>query len=150
MRCEGSSRIFCKIHYRAFASPTAPKNGIGRCTLTLQPLSAFLGQKASAPAPEIEWPVWIDKVDRTADIFRYVNFMLPYTTPNVLDRPILERIAKIGIGPGKPWNLAELKPEIRLAIEDGVADALKRIAQTIPDVHDATRLLDWALVIRRN
>ena len=35
MRCEGSSRIFCKIHYRAFASPTAPKNGIGRCTLTL-------------------------------------------------------------------------------------------------------------------
>ncbi len=31
----GSSRIFCKIHYRAFASPTAPKNGIGRCTLTL-------------------------------------------------------------------------------------------------------------------
>ena len=72
--------------------------------------------------------MWIDKVDRTADIFRYVNFMLPYTTPNVLDRPILERIAKIGIGPGKPWNLAELKPEIRLAIDDGVADALKRIA----------------------
>ena len=94
--------------------------------------------------------MWIDKVDRTADIFRYVNFMLPYTTPNVLDRPILERIAKIGIGPGKPWNLAELKPEIRLAIDDGVADALKRIAQTIPDVHDATRLLDWALVIRRD
>ncbi len=36
VRCEGSSRIFCKIHYRAFASPTAPKNGMGRCTLTLQ------------------------------------------------------------------------------------------------------------------
>jgi len=34
VRCERSSRIFCKIHYRAFASPTAPKNGIGRCTLT--------------------------------------------------------------------------------------------------------------------
>ena len=34
MRCEGSSRIFCKIHYRAFASPTGPKNAIGRCTLT--------------------------------------------------------------------------------------------------------------------
>ena len=32
---QPSSRIFCKIHYRAFASPTAPKNGIGRCTLTL-------------------------------------------------------------------------------------------------------------------
>ena len=25
VRCEGSSRIFCKIHYRAFASPKAPK-----------------------------------------------------------------------------------------------------------------------------
>jgi hypothetical protein len=106
----------------------------------LQPLSAFLGQKASAPAPEIEWPVWIDKVDRTADIFRYVNFMLPYTTPNVLDRPILERIAKIGIGPGKPWNLAELKPEIRRAIEEGVADGLKLIGETIPKVRDAAKL----------
>jgi hypothetical protein len=36
VRCEGSSRIFCKIHYRAFASPTAPKNGIARCTLTFE------------------------------------------------------------------------------------------------------------------
>ena len=32
VRCEGSSRIFCKIHYRAFASPTAPKNRFGPCT----------------------------------------------------------------------------------------------------------------------
>ena len=66
--------------------------------------------------------------------------MLTYTTPNVLDRPILERIAKIGIGPGKPWNLAELKPEIRRAIEEGVADGLKLIGETIPKVRDAAKL----------
>jgi hypothetical protein len=106
----------------------------------LQPLSAFLGKTAPVAAPEIEWPVWIDKVDRTADIFRYVNFMLPFTTPNPLDRPILGRIAQIGIGPGKPWHLAEMKPEIRRAIEDGVADGLRLINETIPKVHDAAKL----------
>jgi hypothetical protein len=106
----------------------------------LQPLSAFLDQPAPAAAPEIQWPVWIDKVDKTADIFRYVNFMLPYTTPNPLDQPILERIARIGIAPGKPWNLAAMNPEMRQAIEDGVADGLKLIGETIPKVHDAAKL----------
>ena len=41
VRCEGSSRIFCKIHYRAFASPTAPKNRLSRCTLTPIQSAAF-------------------------------------------------------------------------------------------------------------
>jgi hypothetical protein len=106
----------------------------------LQPLSAFLGKTAPVAAKEIKWPVWIDKVDRTADIFRYVNFMLPYTKPNPLDRPILDRIARIGIGPGKSWNLEEMKPEVRRAIEEGVADGLKLIGDTIPKVHDASKL----------
>jgi hypothetical protein len=39
--CEESSQIFCKIHYRAFASPTAPKNRLGRCTLTPIQSAAF-------------------------------------------------------------------------------------------------------------
>jgi len=111
----------------------------------LQPLSAFLGQKPSAPAPEIEWPMWTEKVDRTADIFRYVNFMLPYTTPNVLDRPILERIAKIGIGPGKPWNLAEMKPEIRRAIEEGVAARCARSSAGLQQEQIHHYLPAWAV-----
>ena len=41
VRCEESSRIFCKIHYRAFASPTTPKNRLGRCTLTPTQSAAF-------------------------------------------------------------------------------------------------------------
>jgi|694.fasta_scaffold88785_3 hypothetical protein len=41
VRCEESSRIFFKIHYRAFASPTAPKNRLGRCTLTPIQSAAF-------------------------------------------------------------------------------------------------------------
>lgn len=106
----------------------------------LQPLSAFLGETAPAAAPGIQWPAWIDKVDKTADIFRYVNFMLPYTQPNPMDQPTLERIARIGIGPGKPWNLAEMTPEMRQAIEDGVTDGLQVIRETIPKVHDAAKL----------
>ena len=66
MRCEGSSRIFCKIHYRAFASPTGPKNAIGRCTLTYsypaywsassrEPLRSTIGIAAVRTAIEYEY-----------------------------------------------------------------------------------------------
>ena len=106
----------------------------------LQPLSTFLGQPAPSPASEVDWPVWIDKVDRTADIFLYVNFMLPYTRPHLLDQPTLDRIARIGIAPGKPWDLTKMSPDLRQAIEGGVADGLKLINATISEIRDAARL----------
>lgn len=103
----------------------------------LQPLSAFLGKPAPAPAPEIRWPVWVADVDKTIGIFRYVNFLLPFTTANPLDQPILDRMAKIGIAPGKPWDPDKMDPVLKKAIEDGVADGLKLINDTIPSVRDA-------------
>jgi hypothetical protein len=106
----------------------------------LQPLSAFLGQPAPLPAAEVDWPVWIDKVDRTAEIFRYVNFLLPFTRPHPLDQPTLDRIARIGIAPGKPWDLTKMNPDLRQAIEDGVADGLKVISEKIPEIRDAAKL----------
>jgi hypothetical protein len=106
----------------------------------LQPLSAFLGQPAPSPAAEVDWPVWIDKVDRTAEMFRYVNYLLPFTRPHPLDQPMLDRIARIGIAPGKPWDLTKMNPELRQAIEDGVADGLKLISETIPEIRDAAKL----------
>jgi hypothetical protein len=103
----------------------------------LQPLSSFLGKPAPAAPPKIKWPAWVAEVDKTIDIFTYVNFMLPYTKPNAMDEPTLERIAKIGIAPGKPWEPAKMDPEMRKAIEEGVADGLKLIKETIPTLKTA-------------
>jgi hypothetical protein len=106
---------------------------------TLQPLSAFLGQPAPVPAPAVQWPAWVEEVDKTSDIFRYVNFLLPFTTPHPLDKPILERMAKIGIAPGQPWDLSKVDPAMKQAIEEGVADGLKLVNDTIPTVRDAAK-----------
>ncbi len=107
---------------------------------SLQPLSAFLGQPAPAPAPKLDFPVWVEGVDKTADIFRYVNFLLPFTVANEMDKPILARMAKIGIAPGKPWDLSKLDPALREAIVAGTADGLQQVNEGVPTVRDAGNL----------
>ena len=106
----------------------------------LQPLSSFLGKPVPAAAPEINWPAWVPEVEKTIDIFRYVNFLLPYTTPNDMDKPVLDRMAKIGIAPGQPWEPTKMEPAIRKAIEDGVADGLKAANDAITKAPASTKL----------
>ena len=108
--------------------------------IKLQPLSAYLGEPAPPPAPALDFPAWVSGVENTADIFRYVNFMLPFIAPNDADKPMLDRIAKIGIAPGKPWDLAKMDPTMRKAIEDGVADAQKIIEANVHDTLDSSKL----------
>lgn len=108
--------------------------------IKLQPLSAHLGQSAPPPAPALDFPAWVPGVENTPDIFRYVNFMLPFTVPHPNDKPTLDRIAKIGIAPGKGWDFAAMAPELRKAIEDGVADARKAIAENVSKTVEASKL----------
>jgi hypothetical protein len=108
--------------------------------IKLQPLSAYLGRPAPAPAPALNFPAWVPGVEATPDIFRYVNFMLPFTVPNAQDKPTLDRIAKIGIAPGKPWDLAAMDAGSRKAIEEGVADAKKAIEENVRNTLDSSKL----------
>jgi len=95
----------------------------------LQPLSEFLGQPAPKPAPQIDWPAWDGSKVKTEDFFGYVNFLLPFTRPYPDDKPMLDRIARIGIAPGKPWEPAKMSAETRKSIQDGIADAMKEMEE---------------------
>ena len=90
----------------------------------LQPLSAFLGKTAPPAAPAIEWKAWKEGVETTEEFWSYVNFLLPHTTPNPEDKPILDRMAKLGLVAGQVWNPASLDKEVREAIAAGIKDAL--------------------------
>jgi hypothetical protein len=97
----------------------------------LQPLSSFLGQTAPAPAPEVDWLPWKDGLENTPEFWDYTNFLLQFTVPNAQDKPVLDRMAKIGVG-----AKVDLSPEIKAAMAQGVADAqaeFKKAAQTITD-----------------
>jgi hypothetical protein len=54
---------------------------------------------------------------------------LQFTKPNAADKPMLDRLARIGIAPGQPWEPAKMSPEVRKAIQDSIADAGKELEQ---------------------
>jgi len=66
--------------------------------------------------------------------------MLAYTKPNPADQPTLDEIAKIGVGPGKPWDPATMDPAMKSAIQQGIDDAQKKIAEVVGATKDGSKL----------
>lgn len=86
-------------------------------------LSAFTGQPAPSPAPAIEWPPFDKKLVMEEDPFRYLDFLLQFC-PSVPEEAALRaRFAKIGIAPGKPFDVSPeslwTKAELKLAVIEG-------------------------------
>jgi len=84
----------------------------------VEPLSHYVKQKAPAPAPKITWPKPTPTMSETPDLFRYLNFMLAFTPPQDVEKDLLARFAKIGIGAGQPFDLKTLTADQRKALED--------------------------------
>ncbi|MBB1090487.1 DUF1254 domain-containing protein [Rhodopseudomonas palustris] len=97
------------------------------------PLSKFLGRAAPAAAPAVQWPM-IDKELAAKDPFTYLNFLLtftPATGPAAVEAPMRARFAKIGILPGKPFNVRALSAAQKEELEAGVKSGLEKIKATI-------------------
>lgn len=89
----------------------------------LQALSAFAKTPAPAPAPAISFPPWDKAKALGPDFVGYLNFLLQFSQPTpAVEVPLMARFATIGVGPGKPFDLAALTPEAREAIVGGAAD----------------------------
>jgi hypothetical protein len=102
----------------------------------LQPLSAYLGKPAPNAAPVIEWKPWKEGVETTDEFWAYVNFLLPFTTPNPQDKPVQDRMAKIGLVAGKPWDSSSLGKDVSAAIEAGMKDALAELKKGSTHITD--------------
>jgi hypothetical protein len=92
-----------------------------------QLLSEFLGQPGSKAAPAIDFikPLTPDTQKISLEFFNILNFILSFTTTGPSETALMERFAKIGVGAGKTFDAAKLTPEMRQAIEQGIADAWK-------------------------
>jgi hypothetical protein len=102
----------------------------------LQSLSAYLGKPAPEPAPAIEWMPWKDGVETTDGFWAYVNFLLPLTTPNPQDKAVQDRMAKIGLAPGKAWDPSALGKDVSAAIAEGMKDALAELKKGSTHITD--------------
>jgi hypothetical protein len=91
----------------------------------VQPLSAFLNQPAPPAAPVIDFakPLTPDQQKTAPEFFNILNFVMRDTPTLPTEKDLRARFATIGIGPEGAFNAAELTPEMRTAVEAGMADA---------------------------
>ena len=90
-----------------------------------EPLSAFLGQPAPKAAPAVDFikPLTPDEEKTSLEFFNVLNFILQYCPTDPSETELMARFAGIGIGAGKTFDASKLSPEMKAAIEQGMADA---------------------------
>jgi hypothetical protein len=88
-----------------------------------QPLSAFLNQPAPPPAPVIDFPRALspDEQKTSPTFFELMDFVLRFAPTLASEQDLRARFASIGIGAG--FRVGALTPEMRAAVEAGIADA---------------------------
>ncbi|HEX3547956.1 MAG TPA: DUF1254 domain-containing protein [Mycobacterium sp.] len=91
----------------------------------VQPLSVYLNQPSPAPAPPIDFvPSLTPEQERTSPrFFQILNFALRFAPTLPSDKDLRTRFATIGVGPDGSFDADKLSPEMRTAIEGGIADA---------------------------
>jgi hypothetical protein len=61
---------------------------------------------------------------------------LSFTTPNPQDKPVQDRMAKIGLAAGKPWDSAALGKDVSAAIAAGMKEALADLKKASTHITD--------------
>ncbi len=109
----------------------------------VQPLSAFLGQSAPPAAPAIDFPK-IDQELAKTNFFDYLDFALQFAPPGPEEQAIRERLARIGIGPGKTFAFKELSLEHKAEIALGLKEGDEKVKRYLQD--GIERINGWSIV----
>jgi hypothetical protein len=90
-----------------------------------QTLSAFLGTPAPKAAPAIDFikPLTPEAEKTSPEFFNILNFVLQFCPTDPSETELMARFAKISVGAGKTIDASTLSPEMKTAIEQGMADA---------------------------
>ena len=87
----------------------------------LVPLSTFVGKPAPPAVPRIDFPAFVDAKEADAATFlKYLNFLMQFHAFPAVEQPVLDRLARIGVGPGREFKPSAFPPDVMKAIEDGV------------------------------
>ena len=97
----------------------------------VQPLSSYLGQPAPEAAPAIDFMLPLSAAaERTSlEFFEELSFLLQFCPTHPSEQALMERFAKLGIGPNGTFDVEALSPPIRDAVAQGMADAWEEFAE---------------------
>jgi hypothetical protein len=90
----------------------------------VQTLSAFTGRPPVAK-PEVQFlkPLEVDEQRTSLEFFNLLNFVLQFCPTHPSETDLMARLAGLGIGAGRKFDGNALSPELRNAVEAGMADA---------------------------
>jgi hypothetical protein len=94
-------------------------------------LSQFLGKPAPRAAPTIDFiePLTREQERTSPEFFNILNFVLRFCSTDPSEKEPMALFAKLNIGAGMNFDVAKLSPEMKKAIEDGMADAWQALAE---------------------
>jgi hypothetical protein len=93
-----------------------------------QPLSAYLKQPAPAAAAKIDFPK-INKELAKTGFLEYLAFNLQFAPPGPEEKDIREKLARLGVEAGKPFNFKSLSPEQKAAVVEGAKAGEEKVKQ---------------------
>jgi hypothetical protein len=95
-----------------------------------QTLSQFLKTPAPAAAPAINFvkPLTPEQERKSPEFFNILNFVLRFCPTVPSEKALMARFASIGVGAGKTFDASKLSPELKAAMEQGMADAWVALA----------------------
>ncbi|MFJ9887033.1 DUF1254 domain-containing protein [Streptomyces sp. NPDC091287] len=105
---------------------------------TLRPLSAYLDQKAPEQAEEPVRPIWREEDLGNVEFFTLLDFLLQFFPVLQQDADLRTRLATLGVSGDGEFEPATLAPEVKRAMEQGIADARARLAEAEKNTADST------------
>jgi hypothetical protein len=101
----------------------APQRAKGRCA-----------SRQAAPAIDFIKPLTPDAEKTSPQLFNILNFLLQFCPTDPSETELIARFAKINVGAGKTLDASTLSPEIKAAVEQGMADAWADFAGLLKQV----------------
>jgi hypothetical protein len=96
----------------------------------VQPLSAFAKTPPPPAAPDVQWhaPLAAGHERTSPEFFDLLAFLLQFTQPpHPSESELHQRLARLGIAPGRRFDAGTLAADIRAAVVAGMADGQKQI-----------------------
>jgi hypothetical protein len=132
-----SAAIFRTQLFNAADMPNVVKVQAG---YRVQPLSAYLKQPAPPAAPTIDF-IKADPALVKDNFFQYLDFALQFSPPTPEETAIRAKLASIGIGPGKTFEMKDLSVEHKAAVLLGMKEGDDAVNKFIAD--GATDMNGW-------
>ncbi len=139
-----SSTDFSLTIYRTqLFNPTDMPNVVAvQAGYKVQPLSAYLKKSAPPAVAAIDFPK-INKDMVKTNFFEYLDFALQFAPAGPEEKAIRERLASIGIGPGKSFSFKDLSLEHKAELLIGMKQGSDKVDQYLAT--QVTNVNGWGL-----